>query len=356
MTRLLKRAEVGFRRGVLAGLTRLAAKRPDVEPPWTTRPVRVLFLRHDRIGDMVVSLAVIRAIARSHPNISLDVLASPINAAVVSHDPDVQDVVIFDRRRPGEYARLLRHFRRVQYDVVVDAMVFGQSLTTLLLMLATGAPQRVGVFKPGKPNVYTLWSTPPSDSDDHMKNHLSRLVVPFGIDPASARRSTIVLLDAERVAARARWGAGRRLLVNISAGERLRRWPDDRYREVVHHLRMKVPDARVLVMHSPSDRGRAETIARDSGAERADTPGLRDALALVAEAELVFTPDTSIVHVASAFDVPTVALFTFDEVDRWGPEATVSRAVIGAGLATNSIAVADALSAVDEVLAQLQLA
>jgi len=350
VNRLLKRIEVAFRRGMLAVLTRTAARSDDTTPAWNDRPMRVLFLRHDRIGDMVVSLGVIHAIAQSHPGIVLDVLASPINAPVLQHDPDIHAVVTFDRSRLMEYVRLLRHFRRVRYDVVVDSMVFGQSLTTLLLMIATRAPHRVGVAKRGKPNVYTLSAEPNSSNDDHMRTHLAPLVDPFGVSRQKTMHATIVLLASERSAARERWGAGRRFLVNISAGEALRRWPDDRYVAVARHLRESVSHARVLIMHAPHDASRADTIASAAGVHRADTPTLRDAIALVAEAEVVITPDTSIVHIASALDVPIVALFTYDEVDRWRPRATVASVALGQGTTMESVTLDDALRALHDVL------
>lgn len=42
------------------------------------------------------------------------------------------------------------------------------------------------------------------------------------------------------------------------------------------------------------------------------TPGLRDALALVGTSDMVFTPDTSISHAASAFQKPAVVLLKRD--------------------------------------------
>jgi hypothetical protein len=48
------------------------------------------------------------------------------------------------------------------------------------------------------------------------------------------------------------------------------------------------------------------------------TPGIRDALGLVATADLVFTPDTSIGHAASAFSVPAVVLHVAGTAERWG--------------------------------------
>ena len=355
----LKGVEVAARRVFLAGLTRLAAGGNSTAPDWDARPHRVLFLRHDRIGDMVVSTAMLHVIKRAHANVELHVLASPLNAPVVAHDPAVQTVVPFNRHSLRDYARLLGHFRRTRYDVVVDPMVFNQSLTTLLLILATRAPHRVGVLKPGRPNVYTMFAIPHDHHGDprrdHMLEYLAQLAIPFGVAPSDATRMTLVVTDAERALARKQWEVGRRLLVNVSAGEELRRWPDDRYVAIVRHLLERVPGARVLVLHGPADRARADVIARRAGVERADTASLRSAMALVAEAEFVFTPDTSIVHIAGALDVPTVALFTFDEVDRWRPQARINRVAVGLGLTMESVSLDDARRAVDEVLTETHL-
>src|ERR1043165_9223234 len=107
-----------------------AAPRPD----WSSRPHRVLFLRHDRIGDMIVSTGLIHAIAEAHPGLELDVLASPANAPVLAGAGDVHRVIVFDRRRVASYWSALRELRAQKYDAVIDCMVTAPSVTTLLLM------------------------------------------------------------------------------------------------------------------------------------------------------------------------------------------------------------------------------
>ena len=47
------------------------------------RPHRVLFLRPDRVGDMILTTGLLRGIAESAPTITLDVLASALNAPVL---------------------------------------------------------------------------------------------------------------------------------------------------------------------------------------------------------------------------------------------------------------------------------
>src|SRR6516165_6052208 len=68
---MLRRIELWWRRLWIRWLVRLM-KRPDGDKPsWSARPMRVLFLRHDRVGDMIVSTGVMRAIARPHGTITL---------------------------------------------------------------------------------------------------------------------------------------------------------------------------------------------------------------------------------------------------------------------------------------------
>src|ERR1043166_2050768 len=135
---ILKRVELAWRRLWIRVLVQLM-RTPPARPQWATGRHRVLFLRHDRAGDMILSTGVIRAIARSHPTITLDVLASPANAAVLEGADYVAQVIVFDRRRLTSYASTIRRLRRARYDAVIDCMVTSPSLTTLLLMLASGA-------------------------------------------------------------------------------------------------------------------------------------------------------------------------------------------------------------------------
>jgi ADP-heptose:LPS heptosyltransferase len=64
----------------------------------------------------------------------------------------------------------------------------------------------------------------------------------------------------------------------------------------------------VIVMGLPSEWASVQKVAHDVQALAVGTPKLRDAFALVGTADLVFTPDTSISHAASAFRKPSLVL------------------------------------------------
>ncbi|HEX7938532.1 MAG TPA: hypothetical protein VF483_06030, partial [Gemmatimonadaceae bacterium] len=209
---------------VIAGLMGPGAR--GERPDWRARPYRVLFLRHDRIGDMILSTGILRAIAESNPTIELDVLASPINAPVLKNEPYVHDVVIFDRKAPLSFPVAFMDLRNRRYDAVIDCMVTAPSLTTLLLMLATGARYRIGVKALGNDFAYTL-PVPARESADHIVDKLGALVTAFGLQPTAVDLRPGIRLTAEELErGRMIWQGetddraplGKKVLVNVSAG------------------------------------------------------------------------------------------------------------------------------------------
>src|SRR4051812_24600184 len=108
----LKRLEHWWRRLWIRLLVRLM-RRPagNGAPDWGAARHRVLFVRHDRAGDMIISTGIMRAIARSYPTIVMDVLASPANATILEAADYVANVIVFDKRRVASYARTFVRLR-----------------------------------------------------------------------------------------------------------------------------------------------------------------------------------------------------------------------------------------------------
>lgn len=341
-------------------IVRLVRAVPGREPPmpdWSAGSHRVLFLRHDRLGDMILTTAALRAIATSHPGLHLDVLASPANAPVLRHNRHIGEIVRFDKKKPWTYPAVALRLRRARYDAVVDCMVTAPSLTTLLLMLASGARHRIAAAgregRAAADEVITI-PVPTPAAAVHMTERLGALAAAFGVDFAGGDwRPEIVLTDDERARADAAWGGGAarpRVLVNVSAGIVQRRWPEERYVAVLDHLRARARGAVLLLIGAPDESERAVRIAAAGGARYVATAGVRDAFALVATADFVFTPDTSIAHAASAFGTPAVAMYLPGNAERWGLYRVPGRSLESTGPTLDSLHVPRVLGAVDEVL------
>jgi ADP-heptose:LPS heptosyltransferase len=350
----LKRVELAWRRFWIRVLVRLMRTPRAARPAWTSGEHRALFLRHDRAGDMILSTGVMRAIARSHPTIVLDVLASPANASVLAAADYVRDVVVFDKRSAVSYLSTIARLRRARYDAVIDCMVNAPSLTTLLLILASGARSRVGIEGRGNDDAFNVRVAPEPRSDAHMVDRLGALAAAFGVDcSAGACPPALELTHDEQAQGEAAWpartrDAGRRLLVNVSAGTKARLWPEERYVAVIRHLRSRDPSLSLRVIGAPAEQERAARVARDGQGELVRTPTLRDVFALVASADFVFTPDTSVGHAASAFRVPCVAMYIAGVSSEWGLYATVGRSVEHPEPTLATLSAARVIAAVDD--------
>ena len=320
---MLKSLELWWRRRWIKLLVRLMRRSGGERPDWGARPYRVLFLRHDRAGDMIISTGVMRAIARSHPTITMDVLASPANASVIAGADYVHEVIVFDKRATASYPATLRRLRRGRYDAVIDCMVTAPSVTTLLLILASGARYRIGIAGRGNDAAFNITVPAESKPRAHMADLLAALAQAFDVSLSPIeRRPSLTLTTDERTRAERAWGSlppgGSRILINVSAGTSERVWPDDNYVAVMRRLRERAGDAVFRVIAAPDERRRAEYVAHQGGGQFVATPSIRDAFALVATADFVYTPDTSIVHAASAFQVPSVAMYTRGKSEQWG--------------------------------------
>ncbi len=301
----------------------LPGPREATLPAATNSDYRVLFIRYERIGDMIMATSLIRNIAAALPGRKVDVLATPTTAAVLEGNPYVGNVLLLERKSFRSYGGLMRRLRRERYTVMVDGRINNPPIftSTPLLMFAGKAPFRVGARGDKEPRIYNV-CVPEWNKVDHYIEGSKQLAVPFGVDPQSVDwQPEIYLTDEERTRAEERWkeaqalvvagegsAAGKRLLVNLSASEPKRRWPDGKFIATLQAARSRIPNMPIIVIGLPSEWESVEKVATEVGGLAVRTPQLRDAFALVGTSDLVFTPDTSISHAASAFRKPSLVL------------------------------------------------
>jgi ADP-heptose:LPS heptosyltransferase len=293
-------------------------------PPVQDPDCRVLFARYERIGDMIMATSLIRNIAMSLPSGKVDVLATSRNAPVLDGNPYVGKVLLLDRGSIRSYRRLMKQLRRERYTVMVDGRINNPPVftSTPLLMCAGRVRYRVGAGGDNKPRIYNV-SVPTWDRVEHYIDGSKQLAVPFGVDPATVDWRPEIFLSREEIAiADESWNAarllvssgeesaqgGKRLLINLSASEPKRRWPDGKFITTLQGARVRFPKLPMIVMGLPHEWSSVQAVAEAVQALPVATPQLRDALALVGTADLVFTPDTSISHAASAFRKPSLVL------------------------------------------------
>lgn len=317
----------------------------------------MLLLRHDRVGDMIMTTGLLRELSAHRPGLIIDVLASPANASIARRQHAVGEVIEHPQAGATAFLALVRRLRRSRYDAVVDAFVLRRrvNMDRALLMLACGARRRVGIGGRENDFVYTHGIALPDGAPRHHVEVLGMLARFFDLDPSTLDlRPQLDVSDTEHAAAEEMWArAGatdpaRRVLVNVSAGgDALRRWPDERFSALLASIRERHPRQRMLAVSLPAERDALQRMAAPTGVATA-CPSLWEAFALVRGASLFVTPDTGLAHAASAFGTRTITLSQPGK-EAWMPWRTPGRSVVapeGPGLASLAVAsVAEAVAA-----------
>ena len=205
----LTRIEHAWRATWMRAIGRMLPGPRVVPGRWTGRGCRTLFVRYERIGDMIMATGIIRVLASAVAGGKVDVLANPATAPVLYGSPYVGRVFALNRKSSQSYLAVGRALREVGYDVVVDGRINNPAIftSTPLLMLASRAPYRVGVGGGNNDLIYNV-RVPAYDRATPYIQGSKVLAVPFGVDiDAVDWRPEIFLDEGEVVAAENVWTA-----------------------------------------------------------------------------------------------------------------------------------------------------
>ena len=291
--------------------------------------MNILLVRLRLIGDVVFTTPAIRAIRRHYPNARITYIVEEEAAAVVRHNPHLDEVIVAKSPRGAGRLRadiaLIRRLRREKYDLAID---FHGGPRSSLLTWLSGARQRIGYDVVGRGWMYTTRVPRPRVlRPRHSVVSQWDVLLPLGIAPPNPETDAPEMpADAEatsRVARRlaeAAIGVDTPVLViHVSAGNPFRRWPSSSFVELVCRLASTDSTRRIILTSGPSDAAAAAAIAKEARARLA--PGDRAAVvecgefdlaelrALIARAALYIGGDSGPLHIAGTTDVPVVGLY-----------------------------------------------
>lgn len=311
---------------------------PVTLPDWS-RVRRLLVLRLDNLGDVVMTGPALRAIKASLPDVHLTLLASPGGAPAAALLPWVDEVrtwrVLWQDlgRLPFDPTRelaLVHDLRRGRHDAALILTSFSQSPHPAALVCAlAGIPVRIGASRErGRALTFALPGAP--DGLHQVERNL-RLVEATGL-PVRDRRLELRIPDPARHAARALLAAhaltGEYLLLSPFASCQARTFDPGRFARAARLVAERTGLA-VVVCGAARDRARARPLADALGARGVDLVGQTDLptyAALIAAARLVLTQNSSALHLADALAVPQLVMYAgTDLVDQWAPRVSPHR-------------------------------
>lgn len=306
-----------------------------IAPEWLTAK-RVLAIRLDNLGDVLVTTPAIRAIRQSLPDASITLLASRVGAQVGALNPDIDDVIVYgapwmDPWRelpldPDREQRVITELGTRQFDAAVIFSSYRQSpLPSAYLCYLAGIPLRLAASIDGPGSLLTTRHKHP----ERMMHEVERGLDLVGAVGMSTTDNRLVLVPAPgAVDTITHLVTGSRPLVVVHPGCSMpaRTYPWELYAEVVTRLVQQL-GARVVLTGAEHERPLVDAIVdrlplevRAHVVSGAGTLGFPAFCALIEAADLTITNNTGPMHMSAALGTPVIALFALtNPPEQWGP-------------------------------------
>lgn len=260
---------------------------------------------------MVLTTPLLRFLAQRGP---VDVVATPANAELLAHHPAVRHVYRYDKR--GAHSgvggfRAVARLAHAQHPTDVAYLAQG-SMRSAALALAAGYQHRIGFDTSAGRIFYTERRV--HRAEQHHAERLWRLAAgDDATSPAASDLRPSLHPGAEEDAAVQRLldvcGHVGEPLIALAPGSvwATKRWPY--YAPLARRLSGL---GRVVVLGSDDDRELAAAIATETFGNAIDATGklsLLASAALIGRAQVVVSNDSAPLHLASAMNTPSVALY-----------------------------------------------
>jgi len=312
---------------------RLTGRRETAGSRDLAQASRILVLRLDGIGDVVLTSPFLRQLRRAAPNAKITLVVQPFVRNLVDRCPYVDEVLVFNPRAPRFLRPLWQHARALsmacrellprRFDWAIHPRWDADRSHASFLAYFSGAQRRAGysehVRARGARRENRGWDILLTDAcpDAELKHEVEHNTALLRFLGASPNESALELWpdDADWSVAETMWRhhgvRDRDLVVAFGlGGEPKRQWPFENFLHVANTLSREW-NATILIAGGASERELAEQFQKRSAAKTVIAAGfttLRETAALLHRAAIYIGNDTGAMHMAAAAEVPVVEI------------------------------------------------
>ena len=300
---------------------------------------KVLILKYDRIGDMVVSTPLFRELKNAYPNISISVLASAVNKDVIKYNPYIDNIYINYKNSVLKDLRTLFWLRKERFDVCIE--LEHSVVPHAIIRLKIINPKKIiSIHKDGRYGVkgselqlYDYFTK--KDNKNHFGKIWLDTLIFFGINPVSFGYD-IFISNIERDKANffiLSLGNKIKIGINIEGSFPEKCIQKNELKQICIGLFNNYSNIKIVILTGPNRVLKTNKLISDLGLDYVvqsyTTDTIIDAAALIEQLDLIISPDTSIVHLASAFNKPVVSIHENNKHSfrLWAPSSTLSKTV-----------------------------
>lgn len=286
----------------------------------------ILFLRYDgKIGDMVINTLLFREIKKKYPHIKIGVVSRNGAADIIRYNKNIDKIYIYSKKRK-DIKKLGAEISKEKYDLLID---FSEILKINQMMFINlcGAKFNMGINKKDW-NLFNI-SLDKIDYNYHITKLYDDILKKLGVEAVDLSYDIFLTEKEKQVANNIKEDY---IVFNPYAASKHRSFNLEKSIEICKILLEKRKENLVLI-GTIDHRKELEKIKKTLG-KRVLIPklnGILEVASAVEKANLIVTPDTSIVHIAVACDKDILGIYRKNKEDKnsilWGPNSKKAKII-----------------------------
>lgn len=276
----------------------------------------ILFMRYDgKIGDMVVNTPMFREIKKAYPHMKIGVVTRGGARDIIGNNPYVDKIYTFDKNSDAIKV-LAGKLAEEKYDLLID---FSETLRVNEMMFINLCRARInmGLDKKGW-KLFDISIDPDQDFswNEHITKRYRAYLRRLGIEDPNLRYEIFIEMEREKKVKIFLEGIRekKKMVLNPYGASSHRTLRDENLEFIGRYANQK--DIGVVLIASPDKREHMEKFIGGSSLDNLyfypEGTSILDSAALIKGADLVITPDTSIIHIACALNKGLIGIYRKD--------------------------------------------
>ena len=271
----------------------------------------ILFLRYDgKIGDMVVNSLMFREIRKVYPNIKIGVVARGAAMDIIKDNPNIDKIYEYHKDRK-KIKDLALKIKEEKYDLLID---FSEMLRVNQMMLINlcGARFNIGLDR----KEWKLFDLSiESDKDfkwtEHITNRYLAYLVKLGLKKENIDISYDIYLKDEK-----KYEVffneikeSKKIILNPYGASKHKSFSIETLENIINHLKNR--DIAIILVYFGDKYKELEFLEKkyNNIYMPQKIESILDTAILIKKSDYVISPDTSIVHIASAFNKKMITIY-----------------------------------------------
>jgi len=292
---------------------------------------RILIVRTDRIGDVVLSTPVIKAIRDAYPNAYIAMMVSPYAKDIVEGNPYLDGVIIYDKdSKHKSWHRTIKfahNLKKKRFDL---AIILHPTNRVHLVTFLAGIHKRVGYDRKLGFLLTDRIKHIKQLGEKHELEYNLDLIRYLGIEPEEKNTFMPIRPISEKQVEELLQQKGiiesdKILAIHPGASCPSKIWPNDRFAEVADRLIDRY-GFKVLFVAAAADLALAQRVVKQMHHPALNLTGkisVSQLASVLKRCQLFISNDSGPVHIASAIGIPVISIFGRNQKglspQRWGP-------------------------------------